>query len=160
MAPNSVAGSSTPATSGAAASDSATVKVAFPDTFNGDRKKLKSFLIQTELWLLINQRHFANDTEKVVWAVTLLRGLASDWVANYLADYFTHRTSTGQVTTEASATTKEIFLTWKGFVKNLKLNFGDPDEKRTATQNLQKLRQIGSAIAYTALFQQYASQMS
>jgi hypothetical protein len=25
------------------------LKITFPDTFNGDRKKLKSFLIQTEL---------------------------------------------------------------------------------------------------------------
>jgi hypothetical protein len=41
-------------------------KVAFPNTFNGDRKKLKSFFIQTELWLLINKRHFLNDMEKVV----------------------------------------------------------------------------------------------
>jgi hypothetical protein len=43
-----------------------TAKVAFPNTFNGDRKRLKHFFIQTKLWLLINARHFANDTEKVV----------------------------------------------------------------------------------------------
>jgi hypothetical protein len=134
MAPGSSVGSPAPATpTGVATTEPPGAKVAFPDTFNGDRKKLKSFFIQTELWLLINKRHFLNETERVVWAVALLRGPASDWIANYLADYFVHRTTAGQVATTATQGTKDIFLTWNGFVKGLKLNFGDADEKRTAT---------------------------
>jgi hypothetical protein len=39
------------------------LKIAFLDTFNGDRKKLKSFLIQTELWMAFNAKHFAFEVQ-------------------------------------------------------------------------------------------------
>jgi hypothetical protein len=58
------------------------LKIAFPDTFNGDRKKLKSFLIQVELWMAFNSKHFTQEVEQILWAVALLRGPASDWISN------------------------------------------------------------------------------
>ena len=54
------------------------LKIAFPDTFNGDCKKLKSFLIQVELWMAFNAKHFGIEVKQVLWAVALLRGPASD----------------------------------------------------------------------------------
>ncbi|OAF58672.1 hypothetical protein VC83_04913 [Pseudogymnoascus destructans] len=40
------------------------LKIAFPDTFHGDRKKLKSFIIQTELWMAFNAKHFNKEVEQ------------------------------------------------------------------------------------------------
>ena len=42
------------------------LKIAFPDTFNGDRKKLKSFLIQVELWMAFNSKHFTQEVEQIL----------------------------------------------------------------------------------------------
>ncbi|KFY90765.1 hypothetical protein V500_04970 [Pseudogymnoascus sp. VKM F-4518 (FW-2643)] len=133
------------------------LKIAFPDTFNGDRKKLKSFLIQVELWMAFNAKHFTQEVEQVLWAVALLRGPASDWISNYLADYMAHRAADGRVTTTAKDSTKSIFVSWTGFVKQLKANFGDLDARRNAVRAIQALKQKGSAVTYTAEFQQHAT---
>lgn len=68
-----------------------------------------------------------------------------------------HRAANGRVTTTANQGTKDIFITWAGFVKQLKTNFGDIDAQHNAVRALQALRQKGSAVAYTAKFQQHAS---
>ncbi|ELR02084.1 hypothetical protein GMDG_05244 [Pseudogymnoascus destructans 20631-21] len=133
------------------------LKIAFPDNFHGDRKKLKSFIIQTELWMAFNAKHFNKEVEQVLWAVALFRGPASEWISNYLADYINHRTPDGKCNTLASQGTKEIFVSWNGFLKTLKANFGDIDERRNTVRALQALKQRGSAVAYTAEFQQHAT---
>ena len=89
--------------------------------------------------------------------MALLRGPASDWISNYLADYMSHRATDGRVNTAASASTKELFLNWSGFVKQLKANFGDIDARRNAVRSIQALKQRGSAVTYTAEFQQHAT---
>jgi hypothetical protein len=86
------------------------LKIAFPDTFNGDRKKLKSFLIQVELWIAFNAKHFALEVQQVLWTMVLLWGPASDWISSYLSDYMLHCVADGRVTTLAKEGTKEIFL--------------------------------------------------
>ncbi|KFY05968.1 hypothetical protein V491_08927 [Pseudogymnoascus sp. VKM F-3775] len=135
-----------------------TVKVAFPDTFDGNRKKLKSFMIQVELWLAFNAKYFTRDVDKILWTVALLRGSASDWISSFLADHMSTRNVEGLCTSGASKATQAIFVSWKGFAKQLTLNFGDIDAKRTAMTTLGKLKQTGSAVSYTAVFQQYANQ--
>ncbi|ELR07900.1 hypothetical protein GMDG_08548 [Pseudogymnoascus destructans 20631-21] len=112
------------------------LKIAFPDTFHGDGKKLKSFIIQTELWMAFNAKHFNKEVEQVLWAVALFRGPASEWISNYLADYMNHRTPDGKCNTLASQGTKEIFVSWNGFLKTLKANFGDIDERQNAHATL------------------------
>jgi hypothetical protein len=134
------------------------LKVAFPDTFDGNRKKLKSFIIQIELWLAFNSKHFVHDVDRILWVVALLRGSASDWISTFLADHMQHRNSEGLCTSGASKATQAIFVNWKGFIKQLNANFGDIDVKRTAMTTLTKLKQSGSAVSYTAVFQQYAHQ--
>ena len=52
--------------------------------------------------------------------------------------------------------TKDIFISWAGFVKQLRINFGDVDARRNAVRALEALKQKGSAVAYTAEFQQHA----
>ncbi|ELR05335.1 hypothetical protein GMDG_07318 [Pseudogymnoascus destructans 20631-21] len=116
------------------------LNITFPDTFYGDRKKLKSFLIQTELWMAFNAKHFNKEVEQILWAVPLFRGPASEWISNYLANYMNHRTPDEKCNTSTSQGTKEIFVSWNGFLKTLKA-----------------LKQRGSAVAYTAEFQQHAT---
>ncbi|ELR05695.1 hypothetical protein GMDG_07538 [Pseudogymnoascus destructans 20631-21] len=92
-----------------------------------------------------------------LWAVALFRGPASEWISNYLADYMNYRTPDGKCNTLASQGTKEIFVSWNGFLKTLKANFRDIDERRNAVRALQALKQRRSAVAYTAEFQQHAT---
>ncbi|OAF58219.1 hypothetical protein VC83_06585 [Pseudogymnoascus destructans] len=96
------------------------LNITFPDTFHGDRKKLKSFLIQTELWMAFNAKHFNKEVEQILWAVPLFRGPASEWISNYLADYMNHRTPDEKCNTSTSQGTKEIFVSWNRFLKTLK----------------------------------------
>ena len=52
------------------------LKVKVPDTFSGERSKLKHFLLQVNLYIGFYVTRFVSDTEKVAWTATLLRGLA------------------------------------------------------------------------------------
>ncbi|EKG10367.1 hypothetical protein MPH_12540 [Macrophomina phaseolina MS6] len=52
------------------------VKVAAPEKFDRNRKKLQSFLLQIKRYLQFNQAQFDNDAEAVLFASTYLRGTA------------------------------------------------------------------------------------
>ena len=48
------------------------LKAPMPDHFNGERHKLKAFLVQTELYIGFNFECFPTEMDKVLWATTLL----------------------------------------------------------------------------------------
>jgi hypothetical protein len=48
-------------------------KAPMPNHFNGERHKLKAFLVQTELYIGFNINCFPTEMDKVLWATTLLR---------------------------------------------------------------------------------------
>jgi hypothetical protein len=50
--------------------------VKVPDTYDGNRSKLQSFLTQCELHMLFNATKFRSETEQVLFVVSLLRGAA------------------------------------------------------------------------------------
>jgi hypothetical protein len=54
-------------------------KVRTPDTFNRTRTELKKFLLQYDLYLELREKDFDNKTDKVYFAIALLRGPVSDW---------------------------------------------------------------------------------
>jgi Domain of unknown function (DUF4939) len=54
-------------------------KVRTPDTFNRTRSELKKYLLQYNLYLELREKDFDNKTDKVYFAIALLRGPASDW---------------------------------------------------------------------------------
>ena len=101
------------------------LKIAFSNTFNRDCKKLKSFLIQVELQIAFNAKHFRIEVKQVLQAVALLRGPALDQISSYLSNYITHCIVDGRVTTSANQSTKDIFISQAGFVKQLRINFRD-----------------------------------
>jgi hypothetical protein len=132
------------------------LKMSTPDTFSGDRSKLKAFLIQVELFIGFNSTRFNSDTERVLWTTALLRGAAFNWIEAFITDYMDNRTDKGECTTAMGEETIAIFQTFKGFKKRITRVFGDIDQERTAERHIQNLRQKGSAASYTAEFQQYS----
>ena len=51
-----------------------------PTAFSGDRKKLKEFLIETEMYLTINREVFDTDEKKIIFALSYMReGTAGPW---------------------------------------------------------------------------------
>ena len=54
------------------------VKMSLPDTYDGNRVKLKAFLMQAELYIRFNGAMFQNEQQKVLWAASFMRGRAFD----------------------------------------------------------------------------------
>jgi hypothetical protein len=114
-------------------------KVKDPETFHGQRDSLNAFITECDLVFELQPSRFGDDRTRVSYMVSLLRGTPLLAVRPLLAydprPYFldNHRL----------------------FVEYLQTNYGDPDEKGTARRKLKNLRQITSASAYFAEFQQY-----
>jgi len=62
-------------------------KMQVPNTFDSTRSKLKAFLIQAELYISFHLEHFPTKTDKVLWAVALLRGRAFKWIKVFVEDF-------------------------------------------------------------------------
>jgi hypothetical protein len=62
----------------------ATVKIADPDPFHGDRSKSQSFLLQLHLKFKGEAHRFSCDETKIIYANALLRGLAFRWISPFL----------------------------------------------------------------------------
>lgn len=113
-------------------------KVADPEFFKGDRHKLPSFLAELQLVFTLHAARYPTDEIKVAYACSLLRDTPLDAVRPALAN-------------AEDPKMKSYSL----FIKYLKENFGDPDEKGTARRELRQLRQTSSAADYFAKFNQY-----
>jgi hypothetical protein len=128
------------------------------DAFNGERNRLQGFLLQLRLYVKFNENRFRSETERVLWAVTLLEGKAMMWIEGFLEDYLIHTNPKGEMDTrKMEDTTLKIFGSWDGFIEEIKKNFGVADERREAERAIESLRQKGSATAYTRDFQRYST---
>ena len=132
------------------------IKMETPQPFSGEKAKLKGFLVQLNLYLTFHAQRFASSTERVLYAITLLKGEALNWIEGFAQDYLTHAGPQGQVTPEMRAETRYIFGSFEGFLERLKYTFGDFDEIKQAVRRIQSLKQKGSAATYTAEFNRYA----
>jgi Retrotransposon gag protein/Zinc knuckle len=129
-----------------------------PEAFTGERSKLQGFVLQLRLYMKFNEERFRSDTEKVLWATTLLEGKAHQWIEGFLEDYLKNTNKQGEINkTGMETTTVIIFSAWEGFISELKANFGVTDEKKEAVRAMEVLRQKGSATAYTREFQRYST---
>ncbi|KAB2573749.1 Mammalian retrotransposon derived protein [Lasiodiplodia theobromae] len=129
------------------------VKVAPPEKFDGDRKKLQSFLLQMQRYLQFNQAQFDNDAEAVLFASTYLRGTAEAWIKPYLRDQLANEATPA----ERRPKTKEIFNTYQGFATNLRTTFTNRDEVRKAASDIWTVKQLESVATYSTKFHQLAS---
>lgn len=132
------------------------IKVSMPDTFDGNRSKLKAFLSHCDLYLGFNSAKYGSEVDKVLWIITLLRGAAFDWIEPFLTDYMDHRGDTATLKTNMTLETRDTLRSVTEFKAKIGRVFGDIDEERTAVRRIQNLRQKGSAATYTAEFQQYS----
>jgi len=68
-----------------------TPKVSTPDTFDGSRDKLQTYLTQIGTYLLFNQKLFPTQEEKVLYAASYLRGPAASWFQPYALEFLARR---------------------------------------------------------------------
>jgi hypothetical protein len=127
------------------------LKMTLLDTFNGNRSKLKAHLAQIDLYIGFNLEKFKSEVDKVMWAVSFLRGSAFDWIEFFLNDYVDNPSDD-----DREPETLAIFGSYAEYKKRINRVFGDIDAMRSAERHIQALRQYKSATAYAAEFQQYA----
>jgi hypothetical protein len=135
------------------------LKVHMPKTFSGKRSELKAFLTQCELFIGFNSTQFNNETEKILWIITLLEGPAFSWIEPFLDDFLATQTKDGVPLVKAGLGTQGLFISLNGFKKGINQVYGDIDKQRTAKRALLGLKQKGSTSTYTAEFQQYAAKV-
>lgn len=132
------------------------LRVQMPDTFSGNRSQFKPFIVQCEMYMILNQDKFAHDTTKVLFMCTFLRGSALDCIQPHLEDFVANKHSTGVVTKQMKENTKVVFQTLSGFYEAMGQVFGDIESGRNAVRNLQNIKQRGSASSYAADFQRFS----
>jgi Retrotransposon gag protein/Zinc knuckle len=138
---------------GTAGTDSTSIKVNTPDTFHGDRRKLRAFVAQCDLYIRLNPQRLASSEAKVMFATTYLRDGAFDWFEPYLTDHLENPVE------DRKTETKNLFSSYKHWRNSIRKIYGGVDEERTAERQIQELRQATSATEYASKFQQISSRL-
>ena len=120
------------------------IKTTKPDTFHGSRSKLRSFVSQLAIYFALQPDDFTSDTNKIMFAASLLRDSAFDWFEPNLRK-------------KDSDSPPPVITNYKTFLASLESTFGDIDAKATAERQLRSLRQTTSASSYSTSFQQIVS---
>lgn len=128
----------------------ALLKVQTPDLYHGDRKKLREFLTQLDIYFTLRPQEFSSDIQKIYFAASYLRGAAFNFFEPYLK-----RLSGG-----TQNTTIPMLVSIEQFKEELTRTFGDINEVSTAERELQKLHQTSSASQYTTEFRRITSHLT
>jgi len=106
------------------------INIGKPEIFSGNRTKVKKFLQQCQLYLVINKDVYDNDDLKIGFVLSLMtKGEASDWAEQFLEACINQRT-------------RELtFPTYNEFITKIHEDFKQEDEIRDAADKLKKLRQ-------------------
>ena len=99
-------------------------KIKEPDTYRGERYKLRGWLAQLQVYFKAIQWAEGHDDEKILYAISLLRNEAGKWIMPY--------------TEELIPSTWE---NWAGFAKELRSQFEIIDAKGEARITLKNLKQ-------------------
>lgn len=111
-------------------------KIEDPETFTGDRRKIRAFLTQCDLVFSAKPNTYAKEEARISYASGRLRGNAWDWVESSIVDG------------------KSTYKTWKEFKTSLSAAFGEVDTHEIARHKLARCRQgPRSASTYWAEFQ-------
>ena len=86
-----------------------------------------------DLYIGFNLDKFKTEVDKVMWAVSFLRGAAFDWIEVFLNDFMDSKDDDKEPETNA------IFGSYQEYKKRLNRVFGDIDAKRSAERQLQGL---------------------
>lgn len=129
------------------------LKVNKPTPFNGERRKLRTFLAQMNLYLSANAHTISGETDKVLASATFLEGEAMEWFEPYLRSWFE------DIESDRDTDVNEVFASYADFIDRLKSTFGEIDERNHARNQLVKLKQTRSAAEYCAKHQQISSHL-
>jgi len=97
-----------------------------PSHFEGERTKLRIFLVQLGIYFDALGWNEDQHHKKITYAKSLLRGAAGQWLVPYVE---------GRL--------EEDWETWGQFVETLKLHFGDVDAKEIARNKITGITQSG-----------------
>jgi len=62
------------------------VKMNTPTPFTGERKKLEEFLIETDMYLTINEDTYNNDNQQIIFILSFMKdGTAGSWKQSFWA---------------------------------------------------------------------------
>ena len=82
---------------------------------------------------------FSSDTKKVLWVVTLLRGLALGWIEGFIADYMIKTNELGEVIRNMLPNIIKYIYSLSGFVEGLTTTFREINSTKKAAITLQIL---------------------
>ena len=114
-----------------------------PEVYYGTAKDLKRFLTACRMHFLLNEDDFKKPQHKVLFAGTLLRGTASEWFMPFVKEL---EKGDQRMSSEA----RTLFGSFMEFEGALTALCGTRDEVKSASIQLSKLRQTGSAAQYVA----------
>ena len=123
------------------------IKIAQPDLYHGERKKLEEWLLQVQLYLRFHEGT-VQDKQQTAIAITFMRGDAQKWVQPHLQKYLDDPTDVPDVTRWM-----ESFARFKAELRKI---FAPSNETNQAVQVIQHIKQRRSAAEFTTQFQQYA----
>jgi hypothetical protein len=110
-------------------------KVSTPTPFDGEMKNAETFFRQMTLYITAKASEFPDEPTKIIFALSYMTGRAQAF-ANIVIDKIERHNAT-----PADPLTPFPFPTYLDFIQELKDNFADPDERRTAQYKLSQLRQ-------------------
>lgn len=129
-----------------------TAKVSTPDTFDGSRDKLQTYLTQIGTYMLFNKPLLQKEEEKVLYAASYLRGAAAAWFQPYALEYMAN----GVLSTQ----TTYLFSSFENYVATINQTFGTINEVQDAERGIMQLKQLGAASTYTTKFMQYRAHLA
>lgn len=113
-----------------------------PDFFTGNRDQVNAFITQLMLNFKLRPCSFKNDTTKVLYALSYMRGRAQHWYAYYF---------------NKDGARAPWLDNFDEFCKELRWVFGDPDNEVVAERNLYNLRQNGTITDYIIDFRRFSA---
>lgn len=134
--------------------DNRRLKFPEPPRYNGTKGTLRGYLTQMRAYIVYYGSDLPEEADKVMCAAAFLTGDALIWFEPFQRDYLEKGPN------DCDPDTKDIFSSYATYEKKLKAAFGDPDEERTAEQQLHNLRQKGSASDCAAKFQQISLRLN
>jgi len=99
------------------------VKPALPDSYDGTRKGGRAFLNSCELYMQLAKERFANDQQRIHWALTFFKSGRAQRFADQIL--------------RAERRGSPRYESWKDFVKDFEIRFCEPNEQVRALTKLE-----------------------
>jgi len=105
------------------------IKMNTPTPFSGERKKLDNFLLEVEIYQMMNDRVYDTDQKKIIFALSFIKdGVAEMWKQSWWKQH-----------TAENAT----FGTWEEFKNTLKRSFTPTNKEGDAITKMQTASMTG-----------------